>query len=296
MTIINRKYTKETGYTEDFHKVRNFLKRINKDRMTNHHFMWGRWEWAFALELDADNLGRIGIWEDDGVIVALATYEDKIGNSYICLDPDYNHLKEEILEYIIDNLMDEGINRVLIDNNDREFGQIARKRGLVPTNWFEENAVIDIDDNLNYTLPEGYKIISFEDEYDVLKHHACLWYGFNHEGEPPVMDEDLVSRKRQVSAPHMDKSLLMMVVAPNGDYVSYCGMWYDPEEDYALVEPVATHPDYRKKGLGKAAVLEGVKRCGLKGAKVAYVGSKQQFYYNIGFNPVSTGTMWSYNK
>lgn len=49
---------------------------------------------------------------------------------------------------------------------------------------------------------------------------------------------------------------------------------------------------YRMMGLGKAAVLEGVIRCGKDGAKQAYVGSSQQFYYNIGFYPVSTETLW----
>lgn len=58
------------------------------------------------------------------------------------------------------------------------------------------------------------------------------------------------------------------------------------------MEPVATDPDYRKLGLGKAAALEGVKRCRDLGAKVAFVGSSQQFYYNIGFRPYSTKTWW----
>jgi len=70
-------------------------------------------------------------------------------------------------------------------------------------------------------------------------------------------------------------------------------MWYDSDTNYALVEPVATDPQYRMMGLGKAAVLEAVLRCGKLGAKKAYVGSLQQFYYNIGFYPVSTETFWS---
>jgi predicted N-acetyltransferase YhbS len=69
-------------------------------------------------------------------------------------------------------------------------------------------------------------------------------------------------------------------------------MWYEPGTDYALVEPVATDPDYRLMGLGRAAVLEGVIRCGKLGAKRAYVGSSQQFYYNIGFYPAASGTWW----
>jgi len=69
-------------------------------------------------------------------------------------------------------------------------------------------------------------------------------------------------------------------------------MWYRPGDFYCYVEPVATDPDYRKIGLGKAAVLEAARRCGKLGAKQAVVGSNQQFYYNIGFYPVYTMTYW----
>ncbi|OZV13934.1 hypothetical protein CIW83_00390 [Tissierella sp. P1] len=70
--------------------------------------------------------------------------------------------------------------------------------------------------------------------------------------------------------PNVDLNLKVAVVAPDGNFVSYCGMWYDPEVGYAVVEPVATDPDYRRMGLGKAAVLEGIKRVGKLGAKTAW--------------------------
>ena len=101
------------------------------------------------------------------------------------------------------------------------------------------------------------------------------------------------SRAWQSSGPHLKPELCILVVAPSGDYASYCGMWYDPATEYALVEPVATDPDYRRLGLGKAAVLEGIRRCGALGATQAYVGSAQQFYYQIGFRPVPASTFWA---
>jgi hypothetical protein len=36
-------------------------------------------------------------------------------------------------------------------------------------------------------------------------------------------------------------------------------------------------------GLGRAAILEGIRRCGVLGATVAYFGSAQEFYRAIGF-------------
>jgi predicted N-acetyltransferase YhbS len=45
-------------------------------------------------------------------------------------------------------------------------------------------------------------------------------------------------------------------------------------------------------GLGRAAVLEGIRRCGALGATVAYVGSDQPFYLSIGFEVLYTSECW----
>jgi len=92
--------------------------------------------------------------------------------------------------------------------------------------------------------------------------------------------------------PNVDLKLKIAVVSPVGNFVSYCGMWYDPKVGYAVIEPVATDPQYRKMGLGRAVVLEGIRRVGELGAKTAIVGSSQQFYYSIGLRPFKTSTIW----
>ena len=58
------------------------------------------------------------------------------------------------------------------------------------------------------------------------------------------------------------------------------------------MEPVATDPDYRGMGLGRAVVSEALRRCGELGAKQAVVGYGQQFYYNMGFYPIFSVTYW----
>lgn len=85
------------------------------------------------------------------------------------------------------------------------------------------------------------------------------------------------------SAPNFRKDLNIVVVAPDENYVSYCSMWYDDINKICYIEPVATDPDYRKMGLGKSAVLEGIRRCKDLGATQAYVATNKQFYLKIGF-------------
>ena len=75
--------------------------------------------------------------------------------------------------------------------------------------------------------------------------------------------------------------------------MSFSGIWYVPESRIAYIEPVATDPDYRRMGLGKAAVLECIRRCKELGATVAFVESEQQFYLDIGFELSFRRHMWS---
>ena len=101
----------------------------------------------------------------------------------------------------------------------------------------------------------------------------------------------------------LNKDGEFMVMIPDGDTElqnAATRLGYQPTQDReydasqsVLVEPVATDPAYRKMGLGKSAVLEAIRRCGLLGAKRAFVGSPQQFYYSIGFRPYATSTFWS---
>lgn len=94
------------------------------------------------------------------------------------------------------------------------------------------------------------------------------------------------------SAPNLKKELNIVVEAPDGNFATCCGMWYDEVNKAAYMEPVAADPDYRLKGLGKAAVLEGIRRCAELGATAAYVGSAQQFYMNIGFKQLFRTYVW----
>jgi GNAT superfamily N-acetyltransferase len=293
MSVNLRNYTSEPLFTSDYIKVRRFLSDLNREKLIYPGFTWGRWEWMIThSSLDRSSLGRIGIWEDNNKIVGLATYESVLGDAYLFTAPGYKALEHEMLEYAKAALAGENGVRVLIDNNDRELQRTANTLGFTASADQENTAVIDISNNLTYSLPDGYKIISMAEGWDYHKYDAVMWRGFNHKGPPPGTAEDIRIRKEMLSSPTILPEIVLAVVAPNGQYVSHCGMWYAPGDSYALIEPVATDPDYRLMGLGKAVVLEAVRRCGQMGAKEALVGSSQQFYYNIGFYPIHTGTWW----
>jgi hypothetical protein len=291
-----RNYTNELRFTEDFQKVSDFLKRIIHKEFSSLNFSWVRWEWAISHPgLDETNLGKIGIWEDadSDAIVGLSAYEIQLGAVFLIVDPAYFHVREEMLRYAIANLCnEEGKINVYINNNDRELQLLARKHGLRPTQYSDVMSVIEVKRDLDYTLPESYSIISMTDEYDLYKIHEVMYKGFNNGDDVVHNEEEHQSRHIMFSGPNQSLDLKIIIKAPNGEYAAICGGWYDPVSQSGQIEPLCTVPKYRKMGLGKAAVLETVIRCGKLGAKRVYVGSSQQFYYNIGFDPVETHTVW----
>ena len=119
---VQRAFTAEPGFTADFFRVRDFLRRLNADAVTTPGFLWARWEWAFSLPFqDRTALGRIGVWEADGTIVALATYELALGEAYLVCDPEHRDLLPEMVRHGIDHLCAaDGTVRFVVPDGDRE--------------------------------------------------------------------------------------------------------------------------------------------------------------------------------
>ena len=291
MSIEFRNNCKILNFGADYHKIRSFLVKLD---YPTYHF--GRWDWMVThSNLDKMGIPKIGVWEDDNNIVALATYDMRLGETFFCVYDEYVHLKKEMAEYASDSFRKDGKHVIIIENNDSYFQNIASDLGFIATESTESTAAYPIDlTAIKYKLPEGFNITSMKETYDLFQYGQVLWRGFDHEtrGEGIFKLENAINSEIDFKRPNVNLDLKIAAVAPNGDFVSYCGRWYDEISQSALVEPVATDPNFRKMGLGKAVVLEAVKRCGVLGAKTAYVGSTQQFYYTIGFRPYSTATRW----
>lgn len=296
MAVTIRSYNNEPGYSADCKSVCEFLIRINRDKVITPHFLWARWVWQFGPYMSVEHLSHIGVVQDDDKIVGLVTYEGDIGEAYFCLDDEYAYLKPRLVEYALNNLSADGKVRISVPDGDLGYQQAARALGFCATQ--EKTSVARIDaDCADYALPQGFRIISFADEeFDADKYYDAIWRGFDNTRERNESELKSMRSREGFNAPHIDLDLRVMVVAPNGDYAAHCGMWYIPGTECAYVEPVFTVPEYRCMGLGKAAVLEGVKRCVAMGAKYAVVLSEQQFYYSIGFYPVQNETWWQNTK
>lgn len=292
MAISMRSFAESAGLEEDMRSVCDFLIRINEKTAVTPHYLWGRWAWQFGPYMNMEHVGCMGVAEEDGKIVGLAAYESDVGKVYLCADAEYPQVKARLIEHAAERMRADGRVRISLPDGDLEYQQAAIRMGFLPTG--EKTAVARIDAvDLQYALPEGYRIISFaEPEFDAERYYEAIWRGFDNKRPRNARELESMARRDEFQALHYDRALRVIVVAPNGDYAAHCGMFCLPGSEYAYVEPVFTLPEYRRLGLGRAAVIEGVKRCAEIGAKCAYVGSSQQFYYSIGFYPFQNETWW----
>ena len=297
MTVTFRNYVHE----KDYQRVGDFLIAHHQPGNADGNWIEPAWEYMhFHPALDSANMGRFGVWEGGGEIVGVAHYESTFGEAFFEFHPAYKHLRNDMLTYAEANLGGvsqkdgRGYLSAYVNDNDAEFLSLVQERGYQrDANGDRPMSQFDIPDPFPPpSLPDGFSLTSLAEECDWSKVHRVLWRGFGHGDDVPMNEEEFESRRRMFETPKAQRDLKIAVKSPNGDFAAFCGMFYESTGRFAYVEPVATVPDYRRMGLGKAAVLEGIRRCGALGAKVAYVGSDQDFYLALGFRKIYATQSW----
>lgn len=102
------------------------------------------------------------------------------------------------------------------------------------------------------------------------------------------------------SAPLYDPALDVVAVAPDGTFAAFALTWYDDALQWGEFEPVGTRQAYQRQGIGRAVMLEGLRRLKARGATHAHVACHAEhlgtraFYRACGFREVTT--VYSYKK
>jgi len=289
MSITQRRYT----ILIDFDKVYRFLEETYDPVTLNSYLLPHYFEYAQHIQwFDYIRAHRIGLWEDDGKLVGIAAYEMDIGKAHLHTSTEYQYLLPDLLDWAEKELVvvKEGKQSLGIWTTSKEITKqrILGKRGyqLVhsePVKIFRyENPFLERQ------LPNGYSLIS-GDGIDYTKLAECFWRGFDHDEIPPDINVD--GNVKVWNAPHADKSLMTIVVAPDGEYACALGMWVDYRNMYAYLEPLATVPKHRRLGLATIALTEAMKKTKILGAKYCFGGGRE-FYTAIGFEHICNREIW----
>lgn len=278
MMFIMKDYPATKGYTDSFYEVFEFLRKLNeKGRFLSFH--WSRFEWMFARDgFDGNDLPHNKLIYQNNALVGAFIFEDRPDHYFMIYD-DNIELKRYMVNYLLETNY---LLNVMVPQDD-EMIYFLKEAG------FESST--DIDQLSRFTLPsfelpkpKGYHIQSLASNPNIKEVQYALWRGFNHGDDVPYDETSIKERDYMFSSPHFNRNYAY-VAATEEHFVCFVGIWYFKGDKTALLEPVATVPDHRQKGLAKACIYHAIKAVKDAGAKEIYVGSTQISYLKIGFVP-----------
>lgn len=272
-------------FNEQYQDIYQFLLEAGKLDY-NEHFHWGRFEWMHAHSfLDEDKLTRIVLFKDEnGAIVGLITYDTSYDDrGYLIHTSSEKSLLERMIETVLES---EGLGAVMkVNAKDAVLCRMLREKGFEKKHKCGSVLSLDLSNSLEYDMPDAYTMSPRGFAADPWQYQLAIHRGFDNDGIPEKWEDAFLKR-----IPHGNEDLKTFAIAHN-EYCAHCGLWYTTG-DTAYVEPVATVPEHRKRGLAKAAVYEACTRAKALGAKRAIVLSDQEFYFRIGFALSSEAYAW----
>jgi GNAT superfamily N-acetyltransferase len=208
--------------------------------------------------------------------------------------PDRPELLGEILDWC-DGVAG-GVDRFLVvQSADTAAQAIAPRHGYVfdereggdDGSWHQFNAR-ELTDLPDPALPTGFRFLTAADipAADAARAHRDAW-------QSPNLTDAAFERVQRTWPYRAD--LQVLVAAPDSQLAATAIIWLDEATQTAEFEPVGTHPAFRRRGLGAALQLHGMRLARAAGARrmfVACVGAPahpaaRNLYYGVGFREIS---------
>ena len=256
---------------------------LSQFRRYRHWFVDGRlagWGWVYLPHR---------ITRGDGKVC-----EVKTANLIWQVHPDQPKLLAEILDWY-DDVAGDVDRLVILQAPDVDARAIAAAHGYTfdaetgsdNGDWHQFNTreLTDVPDPV---LPKGFRFRTAADVSvaDAVTAHRDAWY-------PSSFTEVAFERVRRTWPYRAD--LHVLIQAPDGTLVATAIIWLDKVTRTAEFEPVGTHREFRRQGLGTALQLHGMHLARAAGAHrmlVACLGAPvhpaaRNLYYGVGFRELS---------
>ena len=193
----------------------------------------------------------------------------------------------EVLDEILDWAAPE---KLLVNAHDTDAIARIEAHGLVhapSAPWMRLNSRT-LADLPEPELPEGYSLRTVREE-DFASRAAAHRSAFH-----PSRFRDEVYDVVRVTPPYR-QDLDCVAIAPDGSVAAYTLAWLDEENCLGQFEPVGTHADHRRLGLGRAVNLYALHRLREEGATLALVECRGddaypipcKLYESVGFREIA---------
>ena len=295
----------------DVQLMQNLAQRITAERpeLINSDASYGElaWNWGKGHAAQGTSwLRRLWFADDDLVAWGWAQLPRTVRRSdgsvkditgaYLVLQvhPGHAALVDEVIEWF-DTVAD-GLERTVLPGGSDEFGlrrwaghgYVRDPEGMGDKGSWTMLTERDLTTLETPVLPDGYRFRTADEAGPdaAVQAHLDAWGAIAY---------SLESYEGLRATPPYRGDLHVLVEAPDGTMAASAVMWLDEANRTVEFEPVGTHPDHRRRGLGHAMLLHGMERARAAGAThatVACLGAEghrraRGLYYGVGFREFS---------
>jgi ribosomal protein S18 acetylase RimI-like enzyme len=243
------------------------------------------------------------LWETPERDIAAVLNAENRGDAILQVHPALRSaaLEEEMLDIAeahFTTIGEDGRRRLTVwaDAQDATRRELLLRRSYATGEWPEHQRRRRMDLPIPDAAPAaGYTVRPLGDEEEHPARSWLSWKAF-HPDEPDDKYEGWGWYRNVQRAPLYRRDLDLVAVAPDGALAAFCTVWFDDVTRTGTFEPVGTHPDHQRRGLGKAVMAEGLRRLRHLGATLATVGSYDEpahrLYASMGFTEYDLSEAW----
>ncbi|MFX1537241.1 MAG: GNAT family N-acetyltransferase [Promethearchaeota archaeon] len=301
MKIESREYNPK----EDFDKLMQFLINTYNETKTLQNWFPDRFE-----SNHDDWIPDIRIWEEINDMISPPHHKivafvipERTFNYFIQIHPDYSFLEKEIINWIEIHCTakkkelneKQTLSIITVEGNiirEQVLTELGFKQLLDPIYGHLRIRPLDLPIR-DYSLPEGFEIRSVQgkSDYEKLAEGVRLIFGHGDWFTAEII-EGIINRS------FYKQDLDLVVVAPDGAIAAFCTFRIDPVSRITQLEPMGTHPKFRRLGLAKALLSEGLKRLEKYNPTLLYIGgaadnpAAMRLYESVGFTKKLTLYFW----
>jgi ribosomal protein S18 acetylase RimI-like enzyme len=227
------------------------------------------WRYASWDRTDDEFRQLAHLWRDGPRLLGFTALEGPDGWLTLQVRPEARAIEPAMLDWAEAHFrgLRPELELVCADDDDRR-QQLLLARGYTDRGPAENMRAYDPAAPRDpVALPPGYSLSDLATFTDAAAYCRLERMAFNNDYI------DLNWFRGKTAAPGYDPRLHVIVLSPAGTPVAVAHGWADAATGTAEIDPVATHPDHRRRGLAQAAILETFRRLAARGVGVAWIGS-----------------------
>jgi mycothiol synthase len=253
-----------------------------------------QWWLFYNDDIKQEWKNRVRLWRDGDRLIGWVLLTPFYWHSFdVYAEPSLRgtDLEQEMLTWAVEQLSSEEYCQTVWVAEDDEFRvRWLTENGFAPREGFMHLFQRPITGPVSGSpIPEGFQVRASRGPDDAMRRAVASHGAF---GSSMPIDDYCARTLRFMQSPVYVNEHELFIIAPNEDVAAFCCIWTDPLNKVGYFEPVGVHPDFHRRGLGKALLFEAFRRLRSEGMTEASVCAESDspaaigLYESAGFKKV----------